>query len=103
VFRIGIALAGLVRSRPASVSTGAAIAVCLAPEDCASFAVSTIDSAEREILVSAYQLTVGPGAVGALIRANERGVDVRLLADREAPSERASGLTRWPWRVCQCG
>jgi phosphatidylserine/phosphatidylglycerophosphate/cardiolipin synthase-like enzyme len=30
--------------------------------------------------------------VGALIRAKERGVDVRLLADREAPCGRASGI-----------
>ena len=45
---------------------------------------------ERKILVGAYRLTVGSGVVGALIRAKERGVDVR--ADREAPCGRASGI-----------
>jgi phosphatidylserine/phosphatidylglycerophosphate/cardiolipin synthase-like enzyme len=77
----------------ASVSTDAAIAVCFAPEeDCAAFAVRAIDNAEREILVSAYRLTVGSGVVGALIQAKERGVDVRVIADRTAPCGRASGI-----------
>jgi phosphatidylserine/phosphatidylglycerophosphate/cardiolipin synthase-like enzyme len=49
-------------------------------------------SAERQILVSAYCLTVGTGIVGALIRAKERGVDVRVIADPTAPCERASGI-----------
>jgi phosphatidylserine/phosphatidylglycerophosphate/cardiolipin synthase-like enzyme len=76
-----------------SVSTAAAIAVCFAPEeDCAAFAVRAIDNAEREILVVAYRLTVGSGIVGALIRAKERGVDVRVIADKAAPCGRASGL-----------
>jgi phospholipase D len=77
----------------ASASTDAAIAVCFAPEeDCAAFAVRAIDNAEREILVAAYRLTVGSGIVGALIRAKERGVDVRVIADRAAPCGRASGI-----------
>jgi phosphatidylserine/phosphatidylglycerophosphate/cardiolipin synthase-like enzyme len=69
------------------------IVVCFAPEeDCAAFAVRAIDKAEREILVAAYRLTVGAGIVGALIRAKERGVDVRLIADKAAPCGRASGI-----------
>jgi len=42
--------------------------------------------------VSAYRLTVGSGVVGAFIRAKERGVDVRVVADREAPCGQASGI-----------
>ena len=77
----------------ASVSVNAAIAVCFAPEeDCAAFAVRAIDNAEREILVAAYRLTVGSGIVGALIRAKERGVDVRVIADKAAARGRASGI-----------
>jgi phospholipase D len=77
----------------ASAASDAIVAVCFAPEeDCDAFAVRAIDGAEREILVSAYRLTVGSGVVGALIRAKERGADVRVVADREAPCGRGSGI-----------
>jgi phosphatidylserine/phosphatidylglycerophosphate/cardiolipin synthase-like enzyme len=56
------------------------------------FAVDAIEGAEREILVSAYRLTVGSGVVGALIRAKERRADVQVIADRAAPCGRASGI-----------
>ena len=76
-----------------SAVTEATVEVCFAPEDdCAGFAERAIEAAEREILVSAYRLTVGSGIVGALIRAKERGVDVRVIADRGAPCGRASGI-----------
>ena len=77
----------------ASVPAAAEIAVCFAPEeDCAAFAVRAIDNAAREILVAAYRLMVGSGVVGALIRAQERGVDVKVIADKAAPCGRASGI-----------
>jgi phosphatidylserine/phosphatidylglycerophosphate/cardiolipin synthase-like enzyme len=76
-----------------SVASGVAIAVCFAPEeDCAAFAVRAIDNADRDILVGAYGLTTGSGIVEALVRAKERGVDVRLIADKSTPCERASGI-----------
>jgi phosphatidylserine/phosphatidylglycerophosphate/cardiolipin synthase-like enzyme len=76
-----------------SVASGAAIAVCFTPEeDCAAVAVRAINNAEREILVRAYALTTGSGIVEALVRAKERGVDVRLIADRTTPCERESGI-----------
>jgi len=76
-----------------SVASGAAIAVCFSPEeDCAAFAVRAINNAEREILVGAYRMTTGSGIVEALVRAKERGVDVRLIADRTTPCERESGI-----------
>jgi phosphatidylserine/phosphatidylglycerophosphate/cardiolipin synthase-like enzyme len=79
---------------PAStVAPGAAIAVCFSPEeDCAAFAVRAIDNAEHEILVSAYGLTTGSGIVEALVRAKQRGVDVRLIADKTTPCMRASAI-----------
>jgi phospholipase D len=80
-------------SSAASMASEATVAVCFAPEeDCAGFAERAIETAEHEILVSAYRLTVGSGIVGALIRAKERGVDVEVIADRTAPCGRASGI-----------
>jgi phosphatidylserine/phosphatidylglycerophosphate/cardiolipin synthase-like enzyme len=96
VFSVALSLA-LGASAPilpaSSVASGAAIAVCFAPEeDCAAFAVRAINNAEREILVGAYGLTTGSGIIEALVRAEERGVDVRLIADRTTPCERESGI-----------
>jgi phospholipase D len=77
----------------ASVISNVAIAVCFAPEeDCAAFAARAIDNAEREILVGAYGLTTGSGIIEALVRAKERGVDVRLIADKTTPCAHASGI-----------
>jgi phosphatidylserine/phosphatidylglycerophosphate/cardiolipin synthase-like enzyme len=74
-----------------SVAPNAAIAVCFSPEeDCAAFAVRAIDDAQSEILVGAYGLTTGSGIVKALVRAKQRGVDVRLIADKATPSLLAS-------------
>jgi phosphatidylserine/phosphatidylglycerophosphate/cardiolipin synthase-like enzyme len=89
-----LSLAALSPSLPVStVVSGAAIAVCFAPEeDCAAFAARAIDNAEREILVGAYGLTTGSGIVEALVRAKERGVDVRLIADKTMPCGYASGI-----------
>jgi phospholipase D len=91
---LSLALAALSPTLPiSSVASGAAIAVCFAPEeDCAAFAARAIDNAEREILVGAYGLTTGSGIVEALLRAKERGVDVRLIADKTTPCERGSGI-----------
>ena len=77
----------------ASIASDAAVAVCFSPEeDCADFAVRAINNAENEILVSAYGLTTGSGIVEALARAKQRGVDVRLIADKTTPCSRASGI-----------
>jgi len=90
VLALDVLLTGL---PAASAPADATVAVCFAPEqDCDAFAVRAIDSATKEILVSAYRLTVGSGVVGAFIRAKERGVDVRVVADREAPCGQASGI-----------
>jgi hypothetical protein len=77
VFRIGVLLA-ISASLPlptSSVASGAAVAVCFAPEeDCAAFAVRAIDNVEREISVGASDLTTGSGIVEALVSAKGRGV-----------------------------
>jgi phosphatidylserine/phosphatidylglycerophosphate/cardiolipin synthase-like enzyme len=69
-----------------SITTGAAIATCFAPEEnCNAFAADAVNGAEREILVTAYNLTTGSGIPEALARAAKRGVDVRVIADRTTP------------------
>jgi phosphatidylserine/phosphatidylglycerophosphate/cardiolipin synthase-like enzyme len=91
---LSLALGAFAPTLPASsVASGVAIAVCFTPEeDCAAFAVRAINNAEREILLGAYGLTTGSGIVEALVRAKERGVDVRLIADRTTLCERESGI-----------
>jgi hypothetical protein len=81
---LSIALGGLSSTLPVtSLATATAVAVCFSPaEDCTAFAVSPIDRAETQILINAYGLTTSSGTVEALVRAKQRGVDVRLIADR---------------------
>jgi phosphatidylserine/phosphatidylglycerophosphate/cardiolipin synthase-like enzyme len=71
----------------------ATIETCFAPEsDCAALAVRAINGAEQEILVGAYGLTTGAGIVEALLRAYQRGVAVKLIADKKTPCGRNSGI-----------
>src|SRR5262249_54456220 len=71
----------------------ATIETCFAPEsDCAAFAVAAIEHAQHEILVGAYGLTTGSGIVEALLRAHQRGVEVKLIADKTTPCGRNSGI-----------
>jgi hypothetical protein len=88
----------------ASVSSGAAVAVCFSPEeDCTAFAVDAIDAAEQQILVNAYGLTIGSGVVEALIRAKKRNVDVELTADKTTPCGRGSGIDPLARAGCRSG
>lgn len=77
----------------APIAFAASIVTCFAPEDnCALLAIGAIDAAQREVLVNAYAFTVGSGIPGALVRAHDRGVDVRLIADKWTPCERGEGV-----------
>jgi phosphatidylserine/phosphatidylglycerophosphate/cardiolipin synthase-like enzyme len=91
---LSIALGALSSTLPVtSLATGAAVAVCFSPEeDCTAFAVDAIDRAEQQILVNAYGLTTSSSTVEALVRAKQRGVDIKLIADRTTPCERNSGI-----------
>jgi hypothetical protein len=42
--------------------------------------------------IGAYGLTTGDRVVEALLRVKERGVDVRVIADKTTPCERNSGI-----------
>ena len=91
---LSLTLVAISACAPASsLSSEAAVAVCFSPEEnCAAFADRAIGNAEREILVGAYGLTNGSGIVEALIHAKERGIDVRLIADKTTPCERNSAV-----------
>jgi phosphatidylserine/phosphatidylglycerophosphate/cardiolipin synthase-like enzyme len=56
------------------------------------WAVDAIDRAETQILVNAYSLTTSSSTVEALIRAKQRGIEVRLIADRTTPCGHNSGI-----------
>jgi phosphatidylserine/phosphatidylglycerophosphate/cardiolipin synthase-like enzyme len=75
-----LALAAQCAAPVDGAAPAATIETCFAPEsDCATFAVRAIDRAAHEILVGAYGLTTGAGIVEALLRAHQRGVDVKLI------------------------
>ena len=91
---VPLALGVLSAALPVStLGTGVAVAVCFSPEeDCTALAVDAIDRAETQILVNAYALTTSSSTVEALIRAKQRGVEVRLIADRTTPCGHNSGI-----------
>jgi phosphatidylserine/phosphatidylglycerophosphate/cardiolipin synthase-like enzyme len=63
-----------------------------AEQDCAAFDVNAIDAAERQILVNAYSLTQASGSSRGSSGPKQRGVDVRLIADKTTPCERKSEI-----------
>ena len=91
---LSLALGALSFAVPvSSLGTRAAVAVCFSPEeDCTAVAVDAIDRVEAQILVNAYGLTTSSSIIEALVRSKQRGVDVRLIADRTTPCERNSGI-----------
>jgi phosphatidylserine/phosphatidylglycerophosphate/cardiolipin synthase-like enzyme len=91
---LSIALGGLSSTLPVtSLATATAVAVCFSPEeDCTAFAIDAIDRAETQILINAYGLTTSSGTIEALVRAKQRGVNVRLIADRTTPCGHNSGI-----------
>ncbi len=76
-----------------TVGTAASIEIYYAPEDApVDRLVKLYDGARRYIYVAVYGLTYPP-AVKALIAAKKRGVDVRIMTDREKlndPKQRAA-------------
>ena len=86
-------VAAVLPNAASAAAPSATIETCFAPEDdCAAFAVQAIDRARREILVGAYGLTTGSGIVEALVRAYQRGVEVKLIADKTTPCGHSSGI-----------
>jgi phosphatidylserine/phosphatidylglycerophosphate/cardiolipin synthase-like enzyme len=73
-------LAGLT---PARVPAEMLVQVCFSPAgQCSSHILDALDGANKEILVAMYAFT-SEELAGALLRARERGVDVRVIVDAE--------------------
>ena len=89
-----VALGALSPTSPvASVTPGRRLPPASRPRRTApAFAVNAIETAAQKILVSSYALTAGSGIVEALVRAKQRGVDVKLIADKTTPCEYKSGI-----------
>jgi phosphatidylserine/phosphatidylglycerophosphate/cardiolipin synthase-like enzyme len=64
---------------------------CFTPgEDCTSEIVSEIDSAQKSLLVQAYEFTSLP-IIDAIVRAEQRGVVVRIILDKVNEEARRNG------------
>ena len=69
-------------------------AVCFSRTmDCASIIISLIDSAQQSVLVAVYSFT-SDSLASALIRAHQRGVEVRVVIEMEQANVRGSEYER---------
>jgi len=59
---------------------------------CTQAVVNALNGAEKTILVQAYSFT-SAAIANALVEANRRGVDVRVILDKSQRTERYSGAT----------
>ncbi|HEU4708287.1 MAG TPA: phospholipase D family protein [Methylophilaceae bacterium] len=90
--------------QPAQTQAAIDVQVFFTPgDDAAGKIIAAINEAHKQILVQAFSFT-HPGIAGALIAAHRRGVDVRLIADREQtenirhnriPAIAAAGIPVW--------
>jgi phosphatidylserine/phosphatidylglycerophosphate/cardiolipin synthase-like enzyme len=89
MLRFAIAL--LTLSIGAFPADAARTTTCFVPgEDCTGRIVREIDNASRQVLVQAYGFTSCP-IIEALLRAKERGLNVRVLLDRSNEQRRYAG------------
>jgi hypothetical protein len=66
---------------------------CFTPgEDCTAFVVQQIDGAIGELLIQGYSLA-NPPILEAIARAKERGVDVKVILDRQNEQKPSTGAT----------
>jgi phospholipase D len=68
--------------------------VCFSPhEDCESLIIREIDAAESDIDIAAFQFT-SKNISKALLRARNRGYDIRIIIDRTSKHTEAVGMLR---------
>lgn len=86
---VGLALTGMACAfdlgygKAPAASVSATVRVAFTPQDdAAGQIVDAVRHARRQVLVQAYSFTHG-GIAQALIEAHKRGVEVKLIADRE--------------------
>jgi phosphatidylserine/phosphatidylglycerophosphate/cardiolipin synthase-like enzyme len=72
-------------------ATAAELDPCFTPgENCTREIVDEIDSAKESLLVQAYEFTSYP-IINAIIRANDRDVDVSIILDQDNDRAKRSG------------
>jgi len=82
---------GNVKAVPFAENTS--YAVCFTPgQDCEGLIVTEIMHAQKSILLQAYSFTSAPIAK-ALMKAKQRGVDVRAILDKSQRTEKYTGAT----------
>ena len=75
------------------IASAGELTACFTPgQDCTSFIVRQIDTAQSELLVQGYGFT-NPAIIQAVGRAKERGVDVKVILDRINEQRRYTGAT----------
>lgn len=80
---------------PAALSITADVDICFTPgERCDIRIINAIDHAQRMIDVQAYQLTSAP-IKAALVRANERGVKVKIILDKSQIHKYDISIPAW--------
>jgi phospholipase D len=78
-------VAALLAAAPASAST---LAPCFTPdENCAAFIVRQIDAAQTELLIQAFSFT-NDTIVGAIAKARDRGVKVKIILSNRGENRR---------------
>jgi phosphatidylserine/phosphatidylglycerophosphate/cardiolipin synthase-like enzyme len=91
VCRLVMPILLLVTSREAV--RAADLVPCFTPgEDCTAFVAQEIDGATGELLVQGYSLA-NPPILEAIARAKERGVDVKVILDRQNEQKPSTGAT----------
>lgn len=82
---------GQAAAQPAPLPRGAELAVGFSPGNAEATVVAAIDTARRSIAVAAYSFTSRPIAT-AMLRAKDRGVEVRVVADKSQRTARYSSV-----------
>lgn len=82
------------RAHPQAFASGTSYTLCFVPDgpSCERLLVDTINGTKRSLLIQAYSFTSAPIAQ-AVVKAHERGVDVRVILDKSQVSEKYTSAT----------
>ena len=91
IFAAALLLSAAIPAHAVETSGNASVCFTLHGEDCAMVAVGEIAKAQRTLDMQTYSFTE-PHIAAALVAAKQRGVAVRIIADKTDPSERGGEL-----------
>jgi len=79
---------------PHPFAAGASYTLCFVPDgpSCERLLVDTINSTKHSLLIQAYSFT-SPPIAQAVVKAHQRGVDVRVILDKSQLSEKYTSAT----------